>query len=90
MSGGCCHWSYTAARPRLFVFDARLVYPLGLWLLHWSWATFAVAAVSAAVFLVLERLGIPLDTALLMARARLVGPVRPAVELSVLRGRCGH
>jgi intracellular multiplication protein IcmT len=82
-----CHWSYTAERPRLFVFDARLAYPVVLWLLHWSWATFALAAACAAALLVLDRLGIPPDAALLLARARLVGPVRPAADESALRRR---
>jgi hypothetical protein len=90
MTGVKCHWSYTALRPRFFMFDARLVFPLGLWLLHWSWATFALALASAVLFMALERRGIPLDTALLMARARLAGPERPAVQLSVLRRRCRY
>jgi hypothetical protein len=85
-----CHWSYTAVRPRLFIFDARLAYPLGLWLLHWSWATFAVAAVSALILIALERMGVPPDGALLMLRCRVLGPLRPAIDLSVMRKRCRY
>jgi intracellular multiplication protein IcmT len=77
-------------RPKLFFLDARLAFPLGLWLLHWSWWTFALAAASFLIFLVLELMGVPPDAALLAARARLVGPVRPATEVSVLRRRCRY
>ncbi|MDR2613557.1 MAG: IcmT/TraK family protein [Deltaproteobacteria bacterium] len=90
MSAPRCHWSYTALRPRLFLFDARLVFPLGIWLLHWSRATLAAALLSAALFLALERLGIPFDCALLRLRSRLAGPVRHAVDPAILRRRCRY
>ncbi|MDR3153432.1 MAG: IcmT/TraK family protein [Deltaproteobacteria bacterium] len=90
MSEACCHWSYTAVRPRLFFFDARLAYPLALWLLHWSWPTFAAAAASCLALLILERFGLPPDCALLMLRRRLVGPLRPATDAAVFRRRCRY
>lgn len=36
-------WRDTAITPKIFILDARAVFPLGLWLFHWAWWTAAVA-----------------------------------------------
>ena len=38
-------WRDTAITPKIFILDARAVFPLGLWLFHWAWWTAAVAGV---------------------------------------------
>jgi intracellular multiplication protein IcmT len=80
-------WCHTALVPRLFCLDARAVFPLGIWLLHWSKTTFAIALISVLFLLALERIGLPLDACLGYFRVLLVGRLRPATDLWELRKR---
>ena len=32
-------WRDTALTPKIFILDARAVFPLALWLFHWAWWT---------------------------------------------------
>lgn len=45
-------WRDTALSPKIFILDARAVFPLGLWLFHWAWWT-ACVAVAGIVLLFL-------------------------------------
>jgi intracellular multiplication protein IcmT len=80
-------WCHTALRPKFFFLDARAIFPLGLWLLHWAWWTFSIALVSVALLIALERLGLPLSFAWCRLRALLVGPTRPSKRAGVLTRR---
>jgi intracellular multiplication protein IcmT len=80
-------WSYTALRPKLWRLDARAVFPLGLWLLHWSWWTLAVAVAGVAALAAADWLGLPPEAALARLRASLVGPARPAADRTLWRRR---
>ena len=53
-------WCYTAHYPKAFwVLDARLAWPLLLWLLHMVWWTFAVAVAACLLGAVLARVAMP-------------------------------
>ena len=36
-------WRDTGLTPKIFILDARAIFPLALWLFHWSWWTAAIA-----------------------------------------------
>ena len=36
-------WRDTALTPKIFILDARAVFPLALWLFHWAYWTAAIA-----------------------------------------------
>jgi hypothetical protein len=80
-------WRYTALTPRFFSVDARAIFPLGLWFLHWSKLTFTVALISIIALVVLERLHMPLQVCVLYLRVLLVGSVRPAHDTFTFRVR---
>ncbi|MDR2354418.1 MAG: IcmT/TraK family protein [Deltaproteobacteria bacterium] len=83
-------YSFSAIRPKFFFLDARAIFPLGLFLLHWSILTFAIALVSILILLILDRFGLPVNVALLYLRSFLAGTIRPALETSLIRRRCQY
>lgn len=84
---GSSPWADSALRPRLWRLDAKAVFPLLVWLLHWSWWTLGVALVGILVLAVMDFTGLPPETCLARFRCLLVGPVRPIVRPGVLRER---
>jgi hypothetical protein len=77
----------TALRPRFLRLDARVVFPLGAWLLHWSWPTFWLALGSAVLLAALDWAGLPPEVALERLRAILAGRIRPARDVAASRRR---
>jgi intracellular multiplication protein IcmT len=80
-------WAYTALRPRLFRLDARAVFPLGLWILHWSWPTLWAAMAGLALLTLMDWMGFTPETALERFRAVLAGKIRPATDVLAMRRR---
>ena len=50
-------WRDTAITPKIFILDARAVFPLGLWLFHWAWWTAAVAGGAIVALYLVQRTG---------------------------------
>ena len=51
-------WRDTALTPKIFILDARAVFPLALWLFHWAWWTAGLAlAAIVALYLVQRTMG---------------------------------
>ncbi|MDR1050943.1 MAG: IcmT/TraK family protein [Deltaproteobacteria bacterium] len=80
-------WAFTALQPRLGRLDARAVFPILLWLLHWSWWTFGLALAGVAFLAWLDWSGLPFEAVPGRARTLLVGRLRPALDVAVLRAR---
>jgi intracellular multiplication protein IcmT len=81
------NWCYTALRPQLGPLDARAVFPLALWMLHWAWWTFYLA-VGFIVFLVfLDKKGLPVNVSLLQLRTYILGRYRPVQDYIIVRRR---
>jgi hypothetical protein len=57
--------------------DGLSVFPIGLWFLHWSDLTFAIALISVLFFALAERLSLPFPLVWIRLRALLVGKLRP-------------
>ena len=72
-------WRDTMLAVRLGPFDARVLVTLLLWLGHMRWWTFIVALAGAAVFSILEWLGLSLPALVRTSRRLAVGRTRPAV-----------
>lgn len=71
-------WRYTAQYPRAFwLLDARLAWPVLLWLAHLSRWTFALALAGCALNALLAYLALPAPMALRRLKAALRGWPRP-------------
>ena len=59
-------WRDTALTPKIFILDARAVFPIALWLFHWAWWTACVAGIAIVILYLVQRTGM---TPLACARA---------------------
>lgn len=50
-------WRDTGLTPKIFMIDARAVFPIFLWLFHWAWWTATIAAISILVLFLVQRTG---------------------------------
>ena len=80
-------WACSALRPRLWRLDAKAVFPLLVWLLHWSWWTLGAALFGILVLAVMDRTGLPPETCLERLRSLAAGEIRPLHEPGLLRRR---
>jgi len=90
-------WRNTALTPKIFVFDARVAYPFGLFLIHISLGTLVISVVAAVVFAVLLYYGITPVVAIRLLMGRLSGPIHMALRreqwyrrVDFRRGRGSH
>lgn len=73
---GRSHWRNTGLPAKLFIFDARSVFPLLALLISFSMTTFMVAFVTTCIFYVIERFGMDFAMALRFVRGLLAGDTR--------------
>lgn len=50
-------WRDTGIAPKIFILDARAIFPLALWLFHWAWWTAAIAAGGMLILYLVQRTG---------------------------------
>lgn len=50
-------WRDTGLTPKIFMIDARAIFPITLWLFHWAWWTAAIAAICILVLFLVQRTG---------------------------------
>ena len=50
-------WRDTALTPKIFMLDARAVFPLALWLFHWAWWTAGLALAAIVAHYLVQRTG---------------------------------
>ena len=50
-------WRDTALTPKIFILDARAVFPLALWLFHWAYWTACVALIGIVALYLVQRTG---------------------------------
>lgn len=48
-------WRDTALTPKIFILDARAVFPLALWLFHWAWWTAGLAFTAIIALYLVQR-----------------------------------
>ena len=48
-------WRDTALTPKIFILDARAVFPLALWLFHWAWWTAGLALAAIVALYLVQR-----------------------------------
>jgi hypothetical protein len=71
-------WRYTAHYPRAFwILDARLAWPVLLWLAHLSWPTLGLALAAGALNGLLLYLALPVPMAVRRLKASVRGWPRP-------------
>jgi len=80
-------WCDTALQPRLGPLDARVVFPVALWFLHWAYWTFYIAVIAIGVLVLLEKAGLPVNAAFRQFKTVLLGRRRPVPAQDVLKLR---
>ena len=50
-------WRDTGIAPKIFILDARAIFPLALWLFHWSYWTAVIAVVGVLILYMVQRTG---------------------------------
>jgi hypothetical protein len=83
-------WAWTAKKAQFFFLDARVVFPLGIWLLRWAWLTLFLAFFSILALALLERRGLGLNAALSILKVKLIGPERETLDPRRFRERCRY
>ena len=71
------YWRDSQRSTRFFIFDARAVFPIVLFLFHAKLWTFTFAIAVMIFFWLLERKGLNFTTALRVMRTFLIGQNRP-------------
>lgn len=69
-------WRDTALTPKIFILDARAVFPLALWLFHWAWWTAFVAVAGVVVLYLVQRTGMTPLACLRALRVMVLGKRR--------------
>lgn len=72
------HWRNSMRPVRFFSIDARAAIPYVFLLLHARLSTLTLAIISTIIFVLLERRGLTVPSALRKLRSWLCGPTRPA------------
>lgn len=82
-------WRDTGLAPKLFIVDARAIYPLALWLFHWSWWTAGIAFLGIIVLYLVQRTGMTPLACFRTLRVALMGKRRETRSTEVQwRKRC--
>ena len=50
-------WRDTGIPPKIFMLDARAIFPLALWLFHWAYWTAGVAITGVVILYIVQRSG---------------------------------
>lgn len=67
------HWRDSAREPRLFIIDAKAVFPLVFFLFYIRWWTFFVALFFTLFFSMLARYGFTISVFMRWLRAKIAG-----------------
>ena len=82
-------WRDTGLTPKIFILDARAIFPLALWLFHWSWWTAAIACLGIVALFFVQRSGMSPLACLRAIRTAFMGRRRESRYTETLwRKRC--
>lgn len=84
---GTVHWSATAIYPLFVFFDARCLFPVGIFFLHISMETFSMAAVGVIFFSVLNYFSVTPMVCLRTIRRFISGPTVARHDAIIYRRR---
>jgi intracellular multiplication protein IcmT len=71
------YWRDSQRTTRFFIFDAKAVFAVALWIFHARMWTFLLAILIMIIFWMLERKGLNFTTALRTFRSFIIGQDRP-------------
>ena len=66
-------WRDTALAPKIFILDARAIFPIALWLFHWAWWTAGIAVTCIVILFLVQRTGMTPMACLRAIRVALMG-----------------
>ena len=82
-------WRDTALSPKIFILDARAVFPLALWLFHWAYWTACVAVAGIVILYLVQRTGMTPLACFRALRVTFMGRRRETTQNEVQwRQRC--
>lgn len=83
-------WRNSAIFPKLFFLDARAIFPIFLFALHWAKWTFALSVVCIAILVILEKRGLTVSVALRFLKMYLLNGKKRRTHLTAttIRKRC--
>lgn len=73
------HWRDSARSARFFIFDAKAVFPMFLFLIHITLWTFIIAIIATLFFTSLNRFGFTVEVFLRWLRSLIAGPRKMAI-----------
>lgn len=80
-------WRNTARTPQILGMDARAVFPVVIFSLHFSMMTFIIAIIGVAFFYILSRYGYTPIIFIRILRLKVTGPYRPVADPAIWRRR---
>ena len=82
-------WRDTGLTPKIFILDARAIFPVAIWLFHWTWWTGAIAGAGVAGLYLVQRTGMSPMACLRAIRVQLMGTRRETRQTEIQwRRRC--
>ena len=82
-------WRDTALTPKIFILDARAVFPVALWLFHWAYWTACVAGIAIVILYLVQRTGMTPLACVRALRVAFMGRRRETTQNEVQwRQRC--
>ena len=82
-------WRDTALTPKIFILDARAVFPVALWLFHWAYWTACVAGIAIVILYLVQRTGMTPLACVRALRVAFMGRRRETTQSEVQwRQRC--
>lgn len=82
-------WRDTGLTPKIFILDARAIFPFGIWLFHWAWWTGIIAASGVIALYLVQRTGMSPMACLRAIRVKLLGSLRETRQTELQwRRRC--
>ncbi len=82
-------WRDTGLAPKFFIVDARAIFPIALWLFHWTWWTATIAVVGVLALYLVQRTGMTPLAFLRALRVAFIGKRRETrFNETIWRKRC--
>ena len=76
-------WRDTGLTPKIFILDARAVFPVAIWLFHWTWWTAMIAGAGVIGLYLVQRTGMSPMACLRAIRVRLLGTRRETRQTEI-------
>ncbi len=83
-------WRNSSIFPKLFLLDARAIFPIFLFILHWAYWTLTLSIICIAILIFLQKRGLTIIVGLRYLKLYVLNGSRRRVRLTeaIIRKRC--